>query len=63
MSSSGTEIQTAIARHVEVSNDALSVNLADGRTLSVPLAWYPRFWIDPEEAHPDQFSVDRLDDT
>jgi hypothetical protein len=44
MSSSGTEIQNAVARHVEVSDDALSVDLADGRTLSVPLAWYPRLW-------------------
>jgi hypothetical protein len=44
MSSSGIDIQTAIARHVEVSNDALFVHLADGRTLSVPLTWFPRLW-------------------
>jgi hypothetical protein len=25
-----------------VTGDALSVDLADGRTLTVPLAWYPR---------------------
>jgi hypothetical protein len=28
--------------HVHVSDDTLSVELADGRTISVPLAWYPR---------------------
>ncbi|MBD2422904.1 DUF2442 domain-containing protein [Cyanobium sp. FACHB-13342] len=27
---------------VRVSEDALSVDLADGRTISVPLAWYPK---------------------
>lgn len=27
---------------VRVSEDALSVDLMDGRTISVPLAWYPR---------------------
>jgi hypothetical protein len=27
---------------VEVSDDALSVTLRDGRVISVPLAWYPR---------------------
>ncbi len=27
---------------VEVSEDTLSVRLMDGRTISVPLVWYPR---------------------
>ena len=27
---------------VEVTEDALSVRLVDGRTISVPLVWYPR---------------------
>jgi hypothetical protein len=27
---------------VEVSEDTLTVELADGRTLAVPVAWYPR---------------------
>ena len=27
---------------VEFTADALSVSLKDGRTISVPLAWYPR---------------------
>ena len=28
--------------NVEVSEDTLSVSLMDGRTITVPLAWYPR---------------------
>ena len=27
---------------MEVTEDALSVRLVDGRTISVPLVWYPR---------------------
>jgi Protein of unknown function (DUF2442) len=27
---------------VTITDDTLSVNLSDGRTISVPLAWYPR---------------------
>jgi hypothetical protein len=27
---------------VEVTEDVLSVRLMDGRTISVPVAWYPR---------------------
>ena len=36
------EIQAARAQNVAVSDDALIVDLTDGRTLSAPLAWYPR---------------------
>lgn len=36
------EIQAARAQNVTVSDEALTVDLTDGRTLSVPLAWYPR---------------------
>jgi len=42
MSSSLVENRTALAVSVEVSNDALSVELADGRSIAVPLDWYPR---------------------
>lgn len=31
-----------MAQGVRVTEDALIVDLTDGRTLSVPLAWYPR---------------------
>ena len=30
------------AEHVRVTDDTLSVDLGDGRTIAVPLAWYPR---------------------
>ena len=29
-------------KDVRVSDDVLSVDLMDGRTITVPLAWYPR---------------------
>ena len=29
---------------VRVTDDALSVDLADGRTICVPLSWFPRLW-------------------
>lgn len=29
-------------KNVRISEDALTVDLADGRTISVPLAWYPK---------------------
>ena len=31
-----------LARHVEVTDDELTVVLADGRRISAPLAWFPR---------------------
>jgi hypothetical protein len=42
MSVSLTDIQTAKSHKVSVTEDSLTVELTDGRTLSVPLAWYPR---------------------
>lgn len=30
------------AQNVVLTDDALTVDLSDGRTISVPLAWYPR---------------------
>ncbi|WP_445245207.1 DUF2442 domain-containing protein [Microcoleus sp. OTE_8_concoct_300] len=37
---------------VTVTDEKVIVDLADGRTLSVPLAWYPRLWHgSPEERH------------
>ncbi|NOZ27588.1 MAG: DUF2442 domain-containing protein [Chloroflexi bacterium] len=38
------------AREVRVDEDVLTVELTDGRVISVPLAWYPRLWYGtPEE--------------
>jgi hypothetical protein len=42
MSSSPVGTHEALAIQVEVSEDTLSVELAAGRTIAVPLAWYPR---------------------
>ena len=42
MSSSTLERGEALAIGVTVSEDTLSVELADGRSIAVPLAWYPR---------------------
>lgn len=36
------EIDMPMAVDVSVSEDTLSVDLRDGRSISVPLAWYPR---------------------
>ena len=36
------EAQIPEAREVSVTEDTLKAELADGRTISVPLAWYPR---------------------
>ena len=42
MNTSQTEFRTAQAEAVEVTEDSLVVNLVDGRTIFVPIAWYPR---------------------
>jgi hypothetical protein len=42
MTISTIDARLARASHVVVTNDTLTVELVDGRTLSVPLAWYPR---------------------
>ena len=39
-----TLVNEAYAVGVTVSNDELTVDLADGRTIIAPLAWYPRLW-------------------
>jgi Protein of unknown function (DUF2442) len=44
MSSSAVEVQEARAQSARVSGEALSVDLADGRTIIVPLVWFPRLW-------------------
>lgn len=42
MSTSSVGIKAARAQHVIVTEDALVVDLLDGRTVSVPLAWFSR---------------------
>jgi hypothetical protein len=36
------ELESMLAQNVTVTEDTLVVDLTDGRTISVPLAWYPR---------------------
>jgi hypothetical protein len=36
------EIRIALIRNVNTTDDSLIVDFDDGRTISVPLAWYPR---------------------
>lgn len=42
MRSSEVETREALATGVQVNEDSLTVELADGRTVAVPVAWYPR---------------------
>ena len=42
MTSLAIEFRMASAQNVQVTEDAFIVDLSDGRTLSVPLAWFPR---------------------
>jgi hypothetical protein len=42
MSTSAMEIEIPFVENVAVSEDTLCVDLSDGRSISVPLAWYPR---------------------
>ena len=43
-----TDVIEARAQRVVVTDEALCVDLLDGRTITVPVAWYPRL------AHGDQ---------
>ncbi len=42
MTISTVEIDVPNAEGVALTDDTLSVDLSDGRTICVPLAWYPR---------------------
>ena len=37
-----TDLQVVNVQHLTVTEDTLTVELTDGRTVAVPLAWYPR---------------------
>lgn len=43
-SSLDIEIHEARAQAVQVTDEALRVELVDGRTVIVPLVWFPRLW-------------------
>lgn len=42
MSTSVVNRVNPLAQHVTVTEDTLSVDLGDGRSISVPTAWFPR---------------------
>jgi hypothetical protein len=42
MSTLAILLREARARNVTVNDEDLAVDLADGRTIAVPLAWFPR---------------------
>jgi len=44
MSSLAVEVQEPRGKSVKVSDEELTVDLVDGRTILVPLAWFPRLW-------------------
>jgi hypothetical protein len=44
MYTSKIEIEVPDATSVEITEDTLTVALSDGRTISVPIVWYPRLY-------------------
>jgi len=42
MTTLAIELELPNADDVLVTDDTLSIDLSDGRTISVPIAWYPR---------------------
>jgi hypothetical protein len=42
MTTSSVDLKSAVAQSIQVAADTLHVELADGRTLAVPVTWYPR---------------------
>ena len=44
MGSLAIEVEEARAKKVVVGEDVLTIDLMDGRTITVPLLWYPRLW-------------------
>ena len=49
MSTLVIEREVSYAQDVTVTSDTLNVDLSDGRTISVPLAWFPRLLYSTQE--------------
>jgi hypothetical protein len=50
MTTLAIQIKAPSANNVSISEDTLSVDLSDGRTISVPIEWFPRLvHVRPEE--------------
>ena len=58
MTTSTIEVQIPNAEDVTVTEDTLTAELSDGRTISVPLAWYPRL-IHATQKREGQLGTDR----
>ena len=56
MSAVVIDLQQLSIQDVSIDDDALTVDLSDGRSIAVPLAWYPRLW----HGTPDERSRWRL---
>lgn len=56
MTTSRVEMRVPDAIRVVVTDDTLTVELSDGRTIAVPLTWYPRLL----HATPEEWSHWRL---
>lgn len=44
MNSLVIEARSLVAQSVQITDNALIVDLDDGRMISAPLVWYPRLW-------------------
>jgi hypothetical protein len=50
MNTLAIDLRLARAQNVTVTEDTITVDLSDGRTISVPIGWYPRLQLGrPEE--------------
>lgn len=56
MNTSVIEIRVPNAENVTITEDTLTVDLSDGRTISVPLTWFPRL----VQASPEERNTWRL---
>jgi hypothetical protein len=56
MSFLAVEIEIPLAVYASLTDDTLTVDLSDGRTISVPIGWYPRL----EHANPEERTNWRL---
>ena len=56
MTISATSVGVQQATNVTLTEDTLTAELSDGRTISVPLAWYPRL-LDATAGERDNFQL------
>jgi hypothetical protein len=49
MSTLAVEAQEPRVQEAQIGEETLILELVDGRTVTVPLAWYPRLWYGSQE--------------